>query len=64
MSIDWMAAMRRARALDNWQDAETLIDSLIGQAGLTDESTLQAQAEYGRKCAEVANAKGKQGRKI
>lgn len=61
---DVQARMKRAQGLKNWQDAEQLIDALIEEAGLTDETTKAAQAAAGKRAAEYMNAKGHSGRKV
>lgn len=64
MGKDYMSAMRRARQLDSWSEAEHLIDSLITEAGLSSEAEIQARRDYGRKAAEIMNSKGKLGKPV
>ena len=62
MGKDYMSAMRRARQLDSWSEAEILIDSLISEAGLSSEAEIQAQKDQGKRIAEKQNNSG--GKKI
>ena len=56
MSKDYMSAMRRARQLDSWSEAEHLIDSLISEAGLFSDAEIQAQRDAGKRIAERQNS--------
>ena len=64
MSVNYQRKIGNAVQIKNWDEASDLLDELIGLAGLTDEATEKAQADFGRKTAEYMNSKGKDGRKI
>jgi len=64
MGIDVIRKMKNAVKLQNWLDAECLIDEVIGLAGLTSEEIEKAQRDAGLRAAEYMNNKDKQGRKV
>lgn len=64
MGIDVIRKMKNAVKLQNWLDAECLIDEVIGAAGLTDEAEEQRQRAVGKAAAEYMNNKDKQGKKV
>jgi len=64
MNVNIQAKMLRAQRLNNWNDAEVLIDALIQEAGLTSEDEVKRQVAWGEMVAAARNAKDRGGKKV